>query len=132
MSVRCHKACHLNNLACMRDPVHMLTYTVLSLPTYTVVDQPQEIAILRTSLPAHYANGDFDVVFEMLKTDDHYSYDVVKRVYQGYVIGVVRQVRPIAGPRDLELQVALNFIKPGFVSHRNIVVINIIISEFSF
>ncbi|XP_061618833.1 fibulin-1-like isoform X2 [Phyllopteryx taeniolatus] len=132
VSVRCHKACHPNNFACMQDPVHIVTYNVLSLPTYRHVNQPEDIVFLRTSMRVQPPNSNVDVVFEILTTDNHFSFDVVKRYFQGYVIGVVRQVRPVAGPRDIELQVALNYIKSGYVSHRNIVVIYIVISQFWF
>ncbi|XP_077356201.1 fibulin-1-like isoform X1 [Festucalex cinctus] len=132
VSMRCHKACHPNNLACLRDPVHIITYTVLSLPTYRSIEQPEEMVLLRTSMPAELSNSAIDVVFEIMRTDDHDSYDVVKRVYQGYVIGVVRQVKPVLGPTDIELHVALNYVKSGLVSHRNMVVIYIVISEFWF
>lgn len=43
---------------------------------------------------------------------------------------MVRQVKPIIGPRDVVLEVALNYFKSGLVSHRNVVVIHIFVSEF--
>ncbi|XP_061125202.1 fibulin-1-like isoform X2 [Syngnathus typhle] len=132
LSIRCHKSCNPNNQECLQDPVEMVTYTVLALPSYRDLQQPKEIVFLRTSLPSHFTIGDVDVIFEMLKTDENFSYDVVKRFYEGYVIGVVRQVKPVAGPRDVELRVALNYFKSGFVSHRNVVVIYIVLSEFWF
>ncbi|XP_061662881.1 fibulin-1-like isoform X2 [Syngnathoides biaculeatus] len=132
VSVRCHKACHPNNLACMHNSVQIITYTVLSLPTYRQLNQPEDIVFLRTSMPAQPPNSNIDLVFEMLKTDNQFSFDVVKRYFQGYVIGVVRQVRPVAGPQDIELLVALNYIKSGYVSHRNIVSIYAVVSQFWF
>lgn len=45
--------------------------------------------------------------------------------------GVIQQVKPIIGPMDLELQVAINYVQSGVVSHCNVVFIHIFISEES-
>lgn len=45
--------------------------------------------------------------------------------------GVVQQVKPIIGPMDLVLHVAVNYVKSGLISHFNIVVIRIFISDWS-
>lgn len=43
--------------------------------------------------------------------------------------GVVHQVKPIRGPRDLVLQVAMDYVKSGTVSYHSIAVIHVFISE---
>lgn len=46
--------------------------------------------------------------------------------------GVVRQVKPINGPLNVMLKLAMNYVKADVISHRNIVVVHIFISEFWF
>lgn len=46
--------------------------------------------------------------------------------------GVVQQVKPIIGPRDLVLEVAMDYVISGLVSRRNIVLIHVFISDFWF
>lgn len=46
--------------------------------------------------------------------------------------GVVRQVKPIIGPKSFKLEVAMKYTKPDFTSYSNIVIIRIFISEFWF
>lgn len=46
--------------------------------------------------------------------------------------GVVRQIKPIIGPRDIVVTVAMNYFKSGHISHSNIVIIHVYISEFWF
>lgn len=41
VSLRCMKHCHPNNLACNLEPVHLITYTCLSLPTFRDLTQPE-------------------------------------------------------------------------------------------
>nr|XP_061809443.1 fibulin-1-like [Nerophis lumbriciformis] len=132
VSVRCHKACQPNNVACLQDTVQIVTYTVVSQPSYRHLDQPEEIVKLRTSIPAQRFNGEIDVDFELLRTDNEKSFEVIKRHFQGYVTGVVNLVKPVAGPQEIELQVLLNYTKSGAVSHRNVVVVYIVFSEFWF
>lgn len=45
--------------------------------------------------------------------------------------GVVQQVKPIIGPMDLVLQVAVNYVESGFITHYNIVFIRVFISDLS-
>lgn len=45
--------------------------------------------------------------------------------------GVIQQVKPISGPMDLVLQVAINYVQSGVISHCNIVFIHIFISDRS-
>ncbi|KAK7896335.1 hypothetical protein WMY93_021660 [Mugilogobius chulae] len=86
-SVRCIKSCQPNDFSCSVNPVHLITYTVLSLPTFRDFTGPE---------------------------------------------GVVRQVKPITGPMDVVVEVAMNYVKSGVVSHRNIVKIHLFISSFWF
>lgn len=76
--------------------------------------------------------GSSDVVFEIVAADDQNSFDVVKRFDHDMIVGVVRQVKPIIGPKNIVLKVAMSYEKSGMISHRNIVVVHIFISEFWF
>lgn len=46
--------------------------------------------------------------------------------------GVVRQVKPVIGPKNLVLQVAMNYVKSGVITHRNVVIIHVFVSEYWF
>uniref|UniRef100_A0A8D0AM30 Fibulin-1 n=1 Tax=Sander lucioperca TaxID=283035 RepID=A0A8D0AM30_SANLU len=72
------------------------------------------------------------VFFDILAADEQFSFDVEKRSHKGMITGVVRQVKPITGPRDFELKVAMNYVKSGVISHSNAVIIHVFISEFWF
>lgn len=133
-SVRCIKSCPPSDFDCQRDPVHLVTYTVLSLPTFRDFTGPEEIVFLRTiaaANPASYPDST-NVVFDILSADDQFSFDVIQSTYQGMIMGVVRQVKPITGPKDIVVEVAMNYVKSGIVSHRNIVKIHLFISAFWF
>ncbi|KAM3588051.1 uncharacterized protein V6R79_020058 [Siganus canaliculatus] len=134
VNVRCVKACPPKDISCNLDPVHLITYTALSLPTFRDYSEPEDIIFLRTLVVANASPlpGDSDVFFDILAADDQFSFDVQKRSHQGMIMGVVRQVKPIIGPRDIALQVAMNYVKSGIISHRNVVTINVFISEFWF
>lgn len=133
-SVRCIKSCQPHDFNCPLDPVYLITHTVLSLPTFRDFSGPEEIVFLRTGTDANPAPypGSTDVVFDILAADEQFSFDVMKSSYQGMIMGVVRQVKPIIGPRDIDVEVAMNYVKSGFVSHRNIVKIHLFISAFWF
>uniref|UniRef100_A0A7N6B7Y8 Fibulin-1 n=1 Tax=Anabas testudineus TaxID=64144 RepID=A0A7N6B7Y8_ANATE len=130
LSMRCIKACQADDVSCALNPVHLITHSFLSLPTFRDLGEPEEIVFLRTVAAAHPTLSATDVVFDILTADDKFSFDVVKRSHQGMIMGVVRQIKPIIGPRDLVLEVALNYFKSGVISHRNVVIIHIFISEF--
>uniref|UniRef100_A0A3Q3J531 Fibulin-1 n=1 Tax=Monopterus albus TaxID=43700 RepID=A0A3Q3J531_MONAL len=131
-SVRCIKACQANDIGCALNPVHLITHSFLSLPAFRDFSGPEEIVFLRTITAANHAHlpGATDISFEMLAADDQASFDVVKRSHQGTIMGVVRQVKPVTGPRDLVLKVALNYIRSGVISYRNFVIIHVFISEY--
>ncbi|XP_041637226.1 fibulin-1-like [Cheilinus undulatus] len=134
VNVRCIKACQPNDIGCNLDPVHLITHTSISLPTFRDFSEPEEIVFLRTAAAANPVppTGATDVFFDILTQDPQFSFDVQKRSHQGMIMGVVRQVKPIVGPRDLVLEVAMNYVKSGIISHRNVVIIHIFISEFWF
>ncbi|XP_018543014.1 fibulin-1 isoform X2 [Lates calcarifer] len=134
VGARCVKACQPNDIGCSLDPVHLITHTVLSLPTFRDFSGPEEIVFLRTVVAANPAPlpGATDVFFEIVAADQQSSFDVVKRTQQGMIMGVVQQVKPIIGPKDLVLEVAMNYVKSGIISHRNVVIIHVFISEFWF
>lgn len=134
VNARCIKACQPNDIGCNVDPVHLITHTSLSLPTFRDFHEPEEIVFLRTLAAANPAPlpGATDVFFDILSADDQFSFDVEKRSHQGMIMGVVRQIKPIIGPRDLVLEVAMNYVKSGIISHRNVVIIHVFISEFWF
>ncbi|XP_031721448.1 fibulin-1-like [Anarrhichthys ocellatus] len=132
---RCVKVCQPNNVGCRLSPIHFLSHISISLPTFHGDFRgPQEIVFLRTVAVANPVPvpGATDVYFNILVTDDQFSFDVIQRSHQGMLVGVVRQVKPIFGPRDLELQVAMNYFKSGVVSKCNIFIIQVFISEFWF
>ncbi|XP_041833833.1 fibulin-1-like isoform X2 [Melanotaenia boesemani] len=132
--VRCIKACQGHDTACNHNPVHLITSTVLSLPTFRHFRDPEEIVFLRTAVAAKPASlsDEPDVYFEILATDDQNSFDVVKRSHHGMIVGVIRQLKPVIGPRELVLEVTMNYVQSGTISQQNIVIIHVFISEFWF
>ncbi|KAG7259834.1 hypothetical protein CRUP_006966 [Coryphaenoides rupestris] len=130
VNVRCVKSCPPRDLSCNLDPVHMVTHTVISLPASgTSTSQKLDSA---PSPPAAAAAAAADVDFEIMVADEESSFDVVKRSQHNMVVGVVRQVKPLVGPRAVALEVGMNYVRMGVVSHRNIVVIHVFVSEFWF
>uniref|UniRef100_A0A671VIF5 Fibulin-1 n=1 Tax=Sparus aurata TaxID=8175 RepID=A0A671VIF5_SPAAU len=134
VSLRCVKDCQHGNVGCSFDPTQLITHTALSLPTFREFSGPEDIVFLRTVAAANPAPppGATDVFFKILAADDQFSFDVQKRSDQGMIMGVVQQVKPIIGPRDLVLEVAMDYVISGLVSRRNIVVIHVFISDFWF
>nr|XP_019948044.1 PREDICTED: fibulin-1-like isoform X1 [Paralichthys olivaceus] len=131
LGLRCIKDCPLEEANCS---VHIITYSILSLPYFVDFSAPEEIVWLQTVVAAYPADPRraTDVYFEITSADEQFSFDVEKRFHQDKIMGVVRQVKPIIGPRYLELKVAMNYVKSGTVSHQNVVVLRIFISEFWF
>ncbi|KAL0968016.1 hypothetical protein UPYG_G00261110 [Umbra pygmaea] len=132
-NIRCVKSCQPNDMSCILDPVHSVSHTVISMPTYREFTKPEEIVFLRTMLPAHSVPQiSSDIVFDILEGNVQNSFDIVKRQEQGMIVGVVRQVKPLIGPLNLVLKLAMNSVTSGVVSHRNIVYVHIFVSEFWF
>uniref|UniRef100_A0A8D3D335 Fibulin-1 n=1 Tax=Scophthalmus maximus TaxID=52904 RepID=A0A8D3D335_SCOMX len=136
VNLRCVKACQPGDPVCAVDPINLITYSALSLPTFRDFRGPEEIIFLRTSVAAHPAPlpGGTDVFFEIVDPDEqfHDCFVVVKHFHQGKIIGVVQQVKPITGPRVIVLKVAMNYYVSGHFSHCKIVVGHILFSEFWF
>ncbi|XP_077957081.1 fibulin-1 [Gasterosteus aculeatus] len=133
-SWNCFKVCRPQYVGCYDYPINLISYISISLPTLRVISEPKEITFLRSTAAANYAHlpGGTDVSFKILVSDDQSSFDVIKRSYSGMFVGVVRQVKPLRGPKDFVFQVAVNYVKSGVVSYRNIVIIRFFISEFWF
>uniref|UniRef100_A0A3Q3VW97 Fibulin-1 n=1 Tax=Mola mola TaxID=94237 RepID=A0A3Q3VW97_MOLML len=132
--MRCIKACQPNDIACNHDPIHLITHTSLSLPNFRDISEPEEIVFLRTLTAENPipVPGAMDVFFDILSGNEQFSFDVQKRSHQGMIMGVVRQLKPVPGPANISLEVAMNYVKSGVVSHCNIVFVHIFISELWF
>ncbi|KAM4711708.1 fibulin-1-like [Anableps anableps] len=132
--VRCVKACQEHDTDCARDPVHIITSTALSLPTLQHLEEPEEIVLLRTSAEAKpdLLPDEPDVLFDILATDELVSFDVIKHSQNGMIVGVIRQIKPVMGPKELVLEVTMKYVQSGVVSQQNIVLIHVFISKFWF
>ncbi|XP_021177717.2 fibulin-1 [Fundulus heteroclitus] len=132
--VRCIKTCPDHNADCARDPVHIITSTALSLPTFRHVEEPEEIVLLRTSVEAKpdLLPDEPDVLFDLLATDELNSFEVIKRTQNGMIVGVIRQIKAVMGPKELVLEVTMQYVQSGVVSQQNIVLIHVFISKFWF
>uniref|UniRef100_G1PPV2 Fibulin-1 n=1 Tax=Myotis lucifugus TaxID=59463 RepID=G1PPV2_MYOLU len=130
-TVRCIKSCRPSDISCMRDLVHTVSHTVVSLPTFREFAHPEEIIFLRAVMPAHPANH-ADIIFDITEGNLRDSFDIVKRYVDGMTVGVVRQVRPIVGPFHAVLKLEMNYVVGGVVNHRNIVNVHIFVSEYWF
>ncbi|KAF4023053.1 hypothetical protein G4228_014623 [Cervus hanglu yarkandensis] len=130
-TVRCIKSCRPNDVACVLDPVHTVSHTVVSLPTFREFTRPEEIIFLRAITPAYPANH-ADIIFDITDGNLRDSFDIIKRYMDGMTVGVVRQVRPIVGPFHAVLKLEMNYVVGGVVSHRNVVNVHIFVSEYWF
>ncbi|EHB13220.1 Fibulin-1 [Heterocephalus glaber] len=130
-TVRCIKSCRPSDSACVRDPVHTISHTVISLPTFREFSHPEEIVFLRAVTPLYPANQ-ADIIFDITEGNLRDSFDIIKRYMDGMTVGVVRQVRPIVGPFHAVLKLEMNYVVGGVVSHRNVVNVHIFVSEYWF
>ncbi|XP_028934991.1 fibulin-1 isoform X2 [Ornithorhynchus anatinus] len=130
-TVRCIKSCRPNDVNCVLDPVHTVSHTVISLPTFREFVRPEEIIFLRAITPAYPANH-ADIIFDITEGNIRDSFDIIKRYMDGMTVGVVRQVRPIVGPFHAVLKLEMNYVLGGVVSHRNVVHVHIFVSEYWF
>ncbi|XP_053110849.1 fibulin-1 isoform X1 [Hemicordylus capensis] len=130
-TVRCIKSCRPNDVNCVLDPVHTISHTVISLPTFREFTRPEEIIFLRAITPAYPANQ-ADIIFDITEGNLRDSFDIIKRYMDGMTVGVVRQVKPIVGPFYATLKLEMNYVIGGVVSHRNIVNVHIFVSEYWF
>ncbi|XP_053718416.1 fibulin-1-like isoform X1 [Synchiropus splendidus] len=132
VSLRCVKSCPASNYNCNRDSTHLVTHTPLALPTFTYLNQPEGVVYLRTTAAANPPPGGANVFFSIIYQDDQYYFDVVASSDQGQVLGIVRQIRPIIGPKDVLVEVAMDYYASGVLNYRNIVIIHVFISKFWF
>uniref|UniRef100_A0A8D0BMZ4 Fibulin-1 n=1 Tax=Salvator merianae TaxID=96440 RepID=A0A8D0BMZ4_SALMN len=130
-TVRCIKSCRPNDVNCVLDPVHTISHTVISLPTFREFSRPEEIIFLRAITPVYPANQ-ADIIFDITEGNLRDSFDIIKRYMDGMTVGVVRQVKPIIGPFYATLKLEMNYVVGGVVSHRNIVNVHIFVSEYWF
>ncbi|XP_017384960.1 fibulin-1 isoform X4 [Cebus imitator] len=130
-TVRCIKSCRPNDVTCVFDPVHTISHTVVSLPTFREFNRPEEIIFLRAITPPHPASQ-ANIIFDITEGNLRDSFDIIKRYMDGMTVGVVRQVRPIIGPFHAVLKLEMNYVVGGVVSHRNVVNVHIFVSEYWF
>ncbi|XP_064174821.1 fibulin-1-like isoform X1 [Anguilla rostrata] len=131
-TVRCVKSCLPANASCISDPVHSISHTVISLPTFREESILEEIVFLRAVPPSQAFSRESDIIFDIQEGNGLEAFDIIKRHEHGMVVGVVRQVRTITGPKYIILKLAMNYVVSGVVSHRNIVNVHIFVSEFWF
>uniref|UniRef100_A0A7N9CF35 Fibulin-1 n=1 Tax=Macaca fascicularis TaxID=9541 RepID=A0A7N9CF35_MACFA len=130
-TVRCIKSCRPNDVTCVFDPVHTISHTVISLPTFREFTRPEEIIFLRAITPPQPASQ-ANIIFDIMEGNLRDSFDIIKRYMDGMTVGVVRQVRPIVGPFHAILKLEMNYVVGGVVSHRNVVNVHIFVSEYWF
>uniref|UniRef100_A0A3B5ANB0 Fibulin 1 n=1 Tax=Stegastes partitus TaxID=144197 RepID=A0A3B5ANB0_9TELE len=133
-TIRCMKHCQPHDANCVHHPVNMVTHTAISLPTFRDFTEPEEIVFLRTTVPADPAPPPdaTEVFFVVLGAEHQAFFDMVRRAYNGMVMGVIRQVKPIIGPKELVLEVSMNYVKSGIIFQRSVIMVHVFISEFSF
>uniref|UniRef100_A0A4W2C148 Fibulin-1 n=1 Tax=Bos indicus x Bos taurus TaxID=30522 RepID=A0A4W2C148_BOBOX len=85
-TVRCIKSCRPNDVACVLDPVHTISHTVVSLPTFREFTRPEEIIFLRAITPAYPANH-ADIIFDITDGNLRDSFDIIKRYMDGMTVG---------------------------------------------
>ncbi|KAF7237663.1 Fibulin-1 [Varanus komodoensis] len=130
-TIRCIKSCRQNDVNCVLDPVHTISHTVISLPTFREFTRPEEIIFLRAITPV-YPAAQADIIFDITEGNLRDSFDIIKRYMDGMTVGVVRQVKPIIGPFYATLRLEMNYVVGGVVSHRNVVNVHIFVSEYWF
>ncbi|CAK6950947.1 fibulin-1 [Scomber scombrus] len=132
--IRCIKSCQPNDVACVLDPMHSLSHTFISLPTFREFTKPEEIVFLRTTVPAYgtYHLGSYDVKFDILEGNVENAFDIIKRVENGMYVGVVRQVKPLIGPLSTVLKLSMKNLTTQGDSGQNIINVHVFVSEFWF
>ncbi|XP_051545941.1 fibulin-1-like isoform X2 [Myxocyprinus asiaticus] len=131
--IRCVKSCQPNDISCVLNPVLSVSHTAISLTTFREFTKPEEIVFLRSPTPSHSLHMDSpEIIFDILEGNVQNSFDIIKRLDHGMVVGVVRQVKLLAGPFSTILKLAINYVTNGVVSHRNIINVHIYVSEFWF
>ncbi|XP_056273173.1 fibulin-1 [Pseudoliparis swirei] len=133
-TIRCIKSCLPNDVACVLDPMHSVSHTFISLPTFREFTMPEEIVFLRTTVPAYgsYHLGSYDVKFDILEGNVENAFDILKRVENGMYVGVVRQVKLLIGPLALVLKLSMRNLTTQGESGQNIINVHVFVSEFWF
>uniref|UniRef100_A0A8D1KQG9 Fibulin-1 n=1 Tax=Sus scrofa TaxID=9823 RepID=A0A8D1KQG9_PIG len=85
-TIRCIKSCRPNDVTCVLAPVHTISHTVVSLPTFREFTRPEEIIFLRAVTPAHPANH-ADIIFDITDGNLRDSFDIIKRYMDGMTVG---------------------------------------------
>uniref|UniRef100_A0A673G9M1 Fibulin-1 n=1 Tax=Sinocyclocheilus rhinocerous TaxID=307959 RepID=A0A673G9M1_9TELE len=131
--IRCVKSCQPNDISCVLNPILSISHTAISLPTFREFNKPEEIVFLKSPTPSHLPHMDTpEIVYDILEGNVQNSFDIIKRLDHGMIVGVVRQVKPLVGPVSTVLKLAMNYVTNGVVSHRNIINVHIYVSEFWF
>uniref|UniRef100_A0A672NYB0 Fibulin-1 n=1 Tax=Sinocyclocheilus grahami TaxID=75366 RepID=A0A672NYB0_SINGR len=131
--IRCVKSCQPNDISCMLNPILSISHTAISLPTFREFNKPEEIVFLKSPTPSHLPHMDSpEIVYDILEGNVQNSFDIIKRLDHGMIVGVVRQVKSLVGPVSTVLKLAMNYVTNGVVSHRNIINVHIYVSEFWF
>ncbi|KAM8892292.1 fibulin-1 isoform 1-T1 [Spinachia spinachia] len=133
-TIRCIKSCPPNDVACVLDPMHSVSHTFISLPTFREFTRPEEIVFLRTTVPAYgsYRLGSYDVKFDILEGNVDNAFDIIKRVENGLFVGVVRQVKSVIGPLATVLKLSMRNLTTQGDSGQNIINVHVFVSEFWF
>ncbi|KAJ4938095.1 hypothetical protein JOQ06_002721 [Pogonophryne albipinna] len=133
-TIRCIKSCQPNDVACVLDPMHSVSHTFISMPTFREFANPEEIVFLRTSVPAYgdYHLSSYDVKFDILEGNVENAFDIIKRVENGMYVGVVRQVKALIGPLTTVLKLSMRNLTTQGDSGQNIINVHVFVSEFWF
>uniref|UniRef100_A0A8D0D215 Fibulin-1 n=1 Tax=Sander lucioperca TaxID=283035 RepID=A0A8D0D215_SANLU len=133
-TIRCIKSCQPNDVACVLDPMHSVSHSFISLPTFREFTKPEEIVFLRTTVPAYgsYHLGSYDVKFDILEGNVENAFDIIKRVENGMYVGVVRQVKSLIGPLTTVLKLSTRNLTTQGDSGQNIINVHVFVSEFWF
>ncbi|KAK5867050.1 hypothetical protein PBY51_011569 [Eleginops maclovinus] len=133
-TIRCVKSCQPNDVACVLDPIHSISHTFISMPTFREFSKPEEIVFLRTSVPAYggYHLSSYDVKFDILEGNVEDAFDIIKRVENGMYVGVVRQVKALIGPLTTVLKLSMRNLTTQGDSGQNIINVHVFVSEFWF
>ncbi|ELV12522.1 Fibulin-1 [Tupaia chinensis] len=85
-TIRCFKSCRPSDVTCVLDPVHTISHTVVSLPTFREFTRPEEIIFLRAVTPL-YSASQADIIFDITEGNLRDSFDIIKRYMDGMTVG---------------------------------------------
>ncbi|ROI37128.1 Fibulin-1 [Anabarilius grahami] len=87
--IRCVKSCQPNDISCVLSPILSTSHTAISLPTFREFSKPEELVFLRSPTPSHLPNMDsLDIVYDILEGNVQNSFDIVKRLDRGMIVGL--------------------------------------------